>query len=304
LIGSLLAAAPDCVTASPSNDGSSVLHSAAAGGVAACCELLLSAGANISARDRILRTPLHIACVAGHTEAVRTLLTHRADTSAVDDHNRTPFLTALSAQQVETAVVVASATPSALCNATLLDRRNALHIAAAAANVDWTRALLFAGIQLTACDNELHTPMYVAASVGATAVVKVMLDIAGQAASTAANTAGREGLIAIQIAVHSGHFETAALLADRVGYTHAASADTANTLLHWACMQSDRAPLVRSLLRQGAAVNAANEQGEIPLHLACAAQGNEEVVRLLLKAVCHISILYEFVNNNNNNNFV
>ena len=54
-------------------------------------ERLLNAGADIEARDRWGNTPLHYACINGHTEVARMLLDHGADVGARDQWGDTPL---------------------------------------------------------------------------------------------------------------------------------------------------------------------------------------------------------------------
>ena len=71
------------------------LHSAAMHGHAAVCELLLRAGAGVNVQTTPQGyTPLHSAAFAGHLEAMRVLLAHGADRGLVNYRGERPADTA------------------------------------------------------------------------------------------------------------------------------------------------------------------------------------------------------------------
>ena len=61
----------------------------------ACLSWLLDAGANVHARDRDARTPLHIAASHGCMLGIERLVAAGADTDAVDRDGSTPLIAAL-----------------------------------------------------------------------------------------------------------------------------------------------------------------------------------------------------------------
>ena len=54
-------------------------------------KLLINYGADVTAQDETLRTPLHLAAFSGSTETVRLLIEHGADVSARDRSKKTPL---------------------------------------------------------------------------------------------------------------------------------------------------------------------------------------------------------------------
>ena len=69
----------------------SLLHVASYAGHAASCQLLLSAGAPIDARDKKGDTPLHKAVGKGHAGVVRALLLARANPAATNSTGIAPL---------------------------------------------------------------------------------------------------------------------------------------------------------------------------------------------------------------------
>ena len=59
-------------------------------------QLLLGHGANVNARGRGHKTPLHLAALGGSLDVSRLLIERGADVDAQDDQSQTPFAMALA----------------------------------------------------------------------------------------------------------------------------------------------------------------------------------------------------------------
>jgi ankyrin repeat protein len=79
------------------------LHSAAAGRHVEVCRLLLAAGADVNAPQRLGFTPLHQAAHAGDVELAELFLSAGADPATTMDDRRTPAETAEAAGHVDLA---------------------------------------------------------------------------------------------------------------------------------------------------------------------------------------------------------
>jgi ankyrin repeat protein len=54
-------------------------------------QLLIKHGADVTAQDKTLSTPLHLAAFSGSFETVRLLLDHGAGVRALDESHKTPL---------------------------------------------------------------------------------------------------------------------------------------------------------------------------------------------------------------------
>jgi ankyrin repeat protein len=83
-----------------SGDDRTLLHRAAAVRDLISVKSLLFHGADVSARDAKMRTPLHCAA-ASSTEAVQLLLNKGADPNAIDSRGRTPLHYSVASRQLD-----------------------------------------------------------------------------------------------------------------------------------------------------------------------------------------------------------
>ena len=111
--------------------------------------LLLTAGADVNAKNKWGSTPLHAAAREGHTEAVRLLLEAGADVNAENEDGETP-----------------------------------LHWAAWEGHTDVVRLLLAAGADVNAKDKDVRTPLHLAAKKERPDVVRLLLEAGADANGT------------------------------------------------------------------------------------------------------------------------
>jgi DNA-binding transcriptional regulator YdaS (Cro superfamily) len=82
--------------------GKTALHLAAAGGHAEVVDVLLSAAANVAARDAAFgSTPLHVAAPQGHAAVVGKLILAGADVYVTDNYRQTPLMLAAQRGHLE-----------------------------------------------------------------------------------------------------------------------------------------------------------------------------------------------------------
>jgi len=137
------------------------LHKAARSGDAAATESLCESNPlAVNSRDRLSRTPLHLAAWAGHVEVVRCLCKHKADVgaAAMDDTAAIHFASQKGHIEVVRELLAAGATVKAK------NRKGftALHFAAQNSHLDLVKYLVKKGVDVTAKTKGGQTALHVA----------------------------------------------------------------------------------------------------------------------------------------------
>lgn len=165
-------------------------------------DLLLYLGANVDSIDDYGKTPLHIACLGGHTELVILLLNKGADPHIADplyaacDIHKSGYLIAK---------LLLTRHPSLIHSPP--GTWTPLHRACYNGNAKMVRYLIQKGANIHARDGVNETPLFDACTSGSTRVVRLLLN-AGAIANDK-HTAGRTPL---DIACSGGYGEVARLL--------------------------------------------------------------------------------------------
>ena len=165
--GEALAAVP----AAPQPSLSERLLEAARTGDAEAARFLLAAGADVQARDRLLReTPLHRAAAGGHAGLVHLLLDAGADASAKDALGATPM------HWVAARGCVCVTEPGgAEARAAAEQGASPSDPSTVAQAVEVVRLLAAAGADVNAADRSGRTPLYGAAAVGYADVLRALI---------------------------------------------------------------------------------------------------------------------------------
>ncbi|MFT4626481.1 MAG: cytohesin [Myxococcota bacterium] len=258
-----------------------------------CVATLVKAGADVSVRDDVQRTPLHTAAQQGHVDAVDALLAGGADPAATDRLDGTPLL--FAAHYREWAAVerlhaagaaLAVPTETALHHAArqgdaervgwclargvpvnvAARQGTALHAAVESGSADAVRALLEAGATVDARRWDQWTPLHIAASTNDAASARLLL-----AAGAAVNARDRNNATPLHWATFGA----------RPPEVHEWSADGGPHDTYWL---DPPAPLVLTLLlAAGADPTLRNDEGRTPL-AAAAAIGAATAVQVLSPA--------------------
>ncbi|KQJ96222.1 ankyrin repeat domain-containing protein 6 [Brachypodium distachyon] len=137
------------------------LHKAARSGDAAAAESLCESDPlALNSRDRLSRTPLHLAAWAGHIEVVKCLCKHKADVgaAAMDDTAAIHFASQKGHMEVVRELLASGASVKAK------NRKGftALHFAAQNSHLELVKYLVKKGLDITAKTNGGQTALHVA----------------------------------------------------------------------------------------------------------------------------------------------
>ncbi|XP_078589034.1 uncharacterized protein LOC144869532 isoform X2 [Branchiostoma floridae x Branchiostoma japonicum] len=149
------------------------LHLAAWNGHIKTLSALLVANADVNARNDKLRTPLHVASLNGHTETVTALHTAGADVNIWDDEQSFPLH--LAAQNGHHETVSALLKAGADVNVFNDGQKTPLHLATENMCHEAVSALLTAGADVNTWDDEQITPLHMAARAGDHETVSALL---------------------------------------------------------------------------------------------------------------------------------
>jgi len=287
----------------PQVDGMTALLWAAYHGDREVAELLVRAGASVTAANRYGVTPLSLACTNGNAGMIELLLKSGADANAPLPDGETPLMTAARTGRLASVKALLSA-GAAVDGRDTRRGQTALMWAAAEGHAEVVQALIDAGADIRARVGSGLTPLLFAVREGRIPVVRVLLKAGADANEVVPATSGRRGYggrlppagaSALLLAVMNAHFELAACLLDAGADPNAAL--PGYTVLHAITAvrkpgvgDNDPAPegsgqmssleLVKKLAAHGADVNArmtrranlnntrANEIGATPFLLA------------------------------------
>ena len=233
-------------------------------GKVAVAELLLGCGAEVDARDKMERTPLHFAAQQGHLELVRLLLEHHADVLAVDHEDHT-FLDVAWASGHKEVVDV---------NAQYEGGRTALHIAAQHGDTKLMSWLIQRELDPNVEDEDQETPLFPASRNGKLEAARLLLH-----ADANPNHRDWQEMTPIHGASEKGQVAVTQLLLDCSAEVNAKNVYKW-TPLHLAS-QAGQFETARALLHGGAMADAENDSSWTPLHLA-SQKGHLDIVELLL----------------------
>lgn len=274
--------------ASQYEEGRTILHLVVMQQNKAAILVLLKHGADVSAVDRRLRTPLHLACMnqsrrtdnltsdgflAPRSDIVEMLLDHGADIDAADEEGRTPLMVACSNRvlpsQQDTDGDLAST-----------------EVYSGGGSFDVVEALLKRGADALKRDHMSFLPLHEACWNNAggcqskVIIASKLLDY-----GSPVNAAGYGCMTPLSAACYSSDVETIKELLRR-GADPSLPDYNGNSPLHIAAARSMEQVVEILLSFPGTSVDATNNSGSTPLHMACDSHTiNDEVKPLRLRII-------------------
>ena len=271
------------------NNGITPLMLASYNGNLDVVKKLLQKNANINIKDNNGRTALHWAFENLHYETVKLLLNHKADTGTVGTGKFGQLISAtilgdlakiksLLEQETDNKLVNEIPEETNLCP---------LMIAALMGHVEIVKFLLEMGADPNRTNAQKNTPLMFAAKRGNAAIVKNLIEKGADV--NAQNTDCKSSLMHAAIA---GHLEATNILLKN-GANPNGTDNKLLPLLTGIILDPKRSDenyleIFKSLIKNGADINAPNTEGEVPLMNAVSAD-NAEIVNLLIELKADIN---------------
>ncbi|OQR70923.1 serine/threonine-protein phosphatase 6 regulatory ankyrin repeat subunit C-like [Tropilaelaps mercedesae] len=239
------------------------------------CRTLLEAGADVSARDKLWQTPLHVAAANNAFTCAQAILAHQERRQAATNgsaHLKFNFLdisdkfgrTCLHHAVFNGHVQMARLLLDHGASPDILDKkqRRPAHYAAFLGHADLLRLLAQHGAQLEVFDQDRLTPLHAACAGGRSVAVQALLAMGARV-----DVPDARGNTGLHICSLNGKCEVASCLIAAHAPVSAKNA-LGYTPLHYAAASTHGGTCVQLLLVLGAMVNAKSGSGRTPLHMS------------------------------------
>jgi ankyrin repeat protein len=245
---------------------------------------LITAGANIEAKDKEEVTPLHMAAYKGYTAMAVTLINAGANINAKNNDDCTPLHIATFGKH-HTIIAFLIKEGADINAKDTTNRATPMHLAAGTGNIPTVVTLIEAGAKPDTRDKNDKTPLHYiplenhadilhrAIKNGHTATAQALIEL-----GTNKDAKNIKGNTLLHIVVKEGLTPMAETLIGKNANINAKDNDDW-TPLHWAA-QEGHTETVTALIDKGANINAKDNSGKTPLLLA-AKNKHTDIVRIL-----------------------
>jgi len=286
LVKSLISSGADVNT--PNDWGWTPLYVASGIGNRDLVNLLIDEGADVNTGTKEGMTPLHFAISNSNKEIVELLIEKSADINIKNNRGHTPLHLAAEDGQKDAVELLIS--KGAEIDEKDNNGRIPLHLAARDGQLDVVEMLITKGADINAKNNGGQTPLHLAARNGQKEIVELLIT-----KGVDINATNYRGITPLFLARSRGHTEIVELLKKHGTIEDSSAgengAEPAN-LLHEAAAAGD-IEQVKSLISQGANLDARDNQGSKPLHHA-AVNGHKKVAELLIENGADVNTKHNF----------
>ena len=242
------------------------LHEAARNNDVGRIRALATAGAALDARhSESGETPLHSAADAGHAEAITALADAGASLEAQTDGTMALHRAVLFGH---TKAILALAVAGASLDAQGSQGITPLHAAAGVGHTEAIYTLVAAGASLEAQEAQGLTPLHTAAGTGQTKAIKALVALGASLEAQSQN-----GLTPLHVAA----------MFDGTNRAEELHEELAATGVYALSAPASYAEMITALVAAGASLDAQDDNGETPMHLA-ASRNHTEAVKALVAA--------------------
>ena len=245
------------------------LHKAVDKGHVDVVQVLIDAGAEVDAKNKWRDSPLHLASKRGNMAIVKMLVEAGAEVSATDNKGATCLTMAVQHWHTETVRYLVGLKDVDV-NSAVDGDFTALHWAitetygtVGEGRAEMVQVLIDAGADVDTEDNTGRSPLHLASREGNMAIVKMLVEAGADVSAT-----DNEGDTCLAMAAQLGHTETVRYLVGLKDVDVSSADQKQLTALHKA-VDEGHVDVVQVLIDAGADVDAKNDKGRTPLHLAC-----------------------------------
>ena len=243
-------------------------------------KLLINHGADVTAQDETLRTPLHLAAFSGSTKIVLLLIEHGADVSARDRRKKTPLHFASSYVSFRTGSLLIWHRHDSNGQYDRDFTRDCDYVYDHFVRVENVRLLIKNGADVKAQDETHSTPLHMASSSGFPRLVALLIEHGADVTAR-----DRRQKTPLHLASSWVGSRIALLFIEYMSDRNEQDSSHGDSE-HWDVSEASlaKANTVRLLIDHGAGVTARDESQSTPLHLASKSSlGRGEVVQLLIE---------------------